>query len=116
VSRIRKKPTDVDVEKVTTSDNGKGILIGEIKILINDSKDYNLHTLLGQYNFYTFFVEQKEKDRKLFLALSDEMFIQFFKDLNLDEICPFFNVEFIIFDTSKIEIVSWIKKTNNLTD
>ncbi len=112
IPRINKKPYEVDLgaEKFLAATKGADKIAVEIKSFINSSMTYDFHTAFGQYNVYRFFMEQKEKDRKLFLAIPEEVYNTFFTDLDIEAICAHFNVEIVVFDALKIEIVSWIRR------
>jgi XisH protein len=112
IPRINKKPYEVDLgaEKFIAASKGAEKIAVEIKSFINSSMTYDFHTAFGQYNVYRFFMEQKEADRKLFLAIPEEAYNNFFTDLDIEAICIHFNVEIIVFDVTKIEIATWIKR------
>jgi hypothetical protein len=55
-------------------------------------------------------MEHQESDRKLFLAVPEEAYNNFFTDSDIESICIHFKVEIIVFNINKIEIVSWIKR------
>lgn len=112
IPRINKKPYEVDLgaEKFLAAIKGADKIAVEIKSFINSSMTYDFHTAFGQYNVYRFFMEKKEIDRKLFLAIPEEVYNTFFTDLDIEAICIHFNVEIVVFDATKIEIVSWIRR------
>lgn len=73
---------------------------------------YDFHEAFGQYNVYSFFMGRQEhqKDRLLYLAVPEEVYNTFFTDDDTEAICEHYKVKIIIFDATKIEIVSWIKR------
>ena len=112
IPRNNKKPYEVDLggEKFIAAERGVEKIAVEVKSFIGTSMTYDFHAAFGQYNVYRFFMNDKDSIRKLFLAIPEEVYNTFFLDTDIEAICSHFNVEIIIFDSSKIEIVSWIKR------
>ena len=105
---------DLGAEKLFAAEreeeSGLKQIVVEVKSFIGTSMTYDFHAAFGQYNVYRFFMNDKDSIRKLFLAIPEEVYNTFFIDVDIEAICSHFNVEIIIFDSSKIEIVSWIKR------
>ena len=112
IPRTNKKPYEMDLgaEKFIAAEKGIDKIAVEIKSFINSSMTYDFHSAFGQYNVYRYFMVKKENNRKLFLAIPEEVYNTFFTDVDIEDICLHFNVELVIFDVIKIEIVSWIKR------
>lgn len=112
INRLNKKAFEVDLggEKIIGAERGVEKIAVEIKSFLGTSLTYDFHAAFGQYSVYRFFMSDKDAERNLFLAVTEEVFDAFFSDIEIEKICAHFNVEIIIFDTSKIEIVKWIKR------
>jgi XisH protein len=112
LARNSRKPYEVDLgaEKFIAAERGLEKIAVEVKSFIGTSMTYDFHAAFGQYNVYRFFMDNKEKERVLYLAIPEEVYNTFFSDVDIESICAHFNVKILIFDASKIEIVSWIKR------
>jgi uncharacterized 2Fe-2S/4Fe-4S cluster protein (DUF4445 family) len=112
IPRVSKKPYEVDLgaEKFIAAERGMEKIAVEVKSFINTSITYDFHLAFGQYNVYRFFMVKKEQDRKLFLAIPEEVYNSFFVDMDVTDICTHFNIEIVVFDALKIEIVLWIRR------
>lgn len=112
IPRSNRKPYEVDLgaEKFLAAERGSERIAVEIKSFIGTSMTYDFHAAFGQYNVYRFFMGEKDGDRKLFLALPEEVYNTFFLEPDIQAICDHFNVNILIFDSTQTEIVSWIKR------
>jgi len=112
IPRSNKKPYEVDLgeEKFIAAERDIEKIAVEVKSFIGQSMTYDFHSAFGQYSVYRFFMSDKDSNRKLFLAVTDEVYNIFFLDVDIAAICLHFNVEIIIFNSSKIEITEWIKR------
>jgi hypothetical protein len=64
---------------------------------------------LGQYILYRDILELGNKDYKIYLAVRDTVFDIFFKRKSIQSVVKRNQMEFIIFNNEREEIVSWIK-------
>jgi XisH protein len=112
LKRTTRKPYEVDLaaEKVITAERGVEKIAVEIKSFLGSSLTYDFHNAFGQYNIYRFFMQTNDPNRKLFLAITDEAFHNFFSDEDVQAICDYFKVNLFIFNSTQKEIISWLEK------
>jgi len=71
---------------------------------------YDFHAAFGQYGVYRFFMDEKDATRKLFLAITEEVYSTFFLDPDIQSICEHFQVNIIVFNSNQSQIVSWMRR------
>ncbi|MEY4937450.1 MAG: hypothetical protein RIS64_3809 [Bacteroidota bacterium] len=112
IKRTSRKPYEVDLaaERIITAEKGSERIAVEIKSFLSSSLTYDFHNAFGQYSIYRFFMQTKDPNRKLFLAITNEAFDNFFVDEDVQAICDYFKVNLFIFNATKKEIISWLEK------
>jgi hypothetical protein len=108
----KSKPYEIDLgaEKILIAERGVEHIAVEIKSFLGSSVTYDFHAAFGQYGIYRYFLEIKDPDRKLYLAITDEIYQSFFKDTDIENLCIHFNVNLIIFDAEHNNIIQWIER------
>jgi hypothetical protein len=66
------------------------------------------HDALGQFIVYKIALAEKESERKLFLAIPQDVYEDFFDDPFIKKVISMNEVKLIIFDHQKEEINAWI--------
>ncbi|MCU0238561.1 MAG: hypothetical protein MUC29_03895 [Pyrinomonadaceae bacterium] len=98
---------DIGAEQVLAAEKDNQKIAVEIKSFLGKSLIDDAQDALGQLLMYKSMLEKKEPDRKLFLAITNEVFENNF----FDELTALFTVELgvnlIIFDDEKEEIIKW---------
>jgi hypothetical protein len=98
---------DLGAEQVLAAEKDNQKIAVEIKSFLGKSLIDDAQDALGQLLMYKSMLEKKEPDRKLFLAITNEVFENNF----FDELTALFTVELgvnlIIFDDEKEEIIKW---------
>lgn len=76
IPRTNNKPYEVDLgaERFIAASKEQEFIAVEIKSFIGSSMTYDFHTAFGQYSIYRFFIGEREAFRKLFLAVSEEVY------------------------------------------
>lgn len=112
IPRKNRKAYEVDlgVEKFLAAERGTERIAIEIKSFLRSSMAYDFHAAFGQYGIYRFFMTEKDPERKLFLAITEEVFLSFFSDEEVKAICQHFQVSLIVFDSTLNKIVQWLPK------
>ncbi len=77
---------------------------------MGSSVTYDFHAAFGQYGIYRYFLETKYPNRKLFLAITEEIYESFFVNADIENLCEHFNINLIIFDSDHKNIVKWIER------
>jgi XisH protein len=108
----KSKPYEIDLgaEKILIAERGVEHIAVEIKSFLGSSVTYDFHAAFGQYGIYRYFLETKDPDRKLFLAVTEEVYESFFKDIDIENLCIHFNINLIIFDSEHKNIIQWIER------
>jgi len=80
-----------------------------VKSFLSDSPIYEYHTALGQMINYQIGINKTEKDRMLFLAMSDEAFELLSKKVLFKESVRINKLKIILFNIESKTLVSWKK-------
>jgi XisH protein len=106
------KPYEIDLgaEKILIAERGIEHIAVEVKSFLGSSVTYDFHAAFGQYGIYRYFLETKDPVRKLFLAVTEEIYESFFVDIDIENLCEHFNINLIIFDSDHKNIVKWIER------
>jgi hypothetical protein len=83
-------------------------IVVEVKSFVGLSKLQDLKEALGQYDIYFYLLETTEPDRKLYVAVSDEVYRFFFNQKAIQLIISKHKLPLIVVDLEKEEIVTWI--------
>ena len=112
IPRTNNKPYEVDLgaERFIAASKEQEFIAVEIKSFIGSSMTYDFHTAFGQYGIYRFFIGEREAFRKLFLAVSEEVYNTLFLDPDIFLLCETFKINVLIFNIDKEEISTWIKR------
>ncbi len=105
----RKLGIDLGAEKIIAAVKESQKIAVEIKSFLNDSFLYDFHEALGQYLVYQPFLERKEPNRILFLAVSLLVYEEYFMDEDIQFLCEQYNLKVVVFDQLKEQIVLWKK-------
>lgn len=100
---------DLGAEKLIAAEKeGRKIAI-EIKSFLSPSPVNDLENALGQYILYRDALKRSQPDRILYLAISDEVYLDFFQEEIAQMVVENHQVKLIIFDAKKAEVVKWIE-------
>lgn len=100
---------DLGAEKLiaATKDNIK--ILVEIKSFLKQSKAYEMHGALGQFNTYLVGLKDQEPDRELFLAIPGSIYREFFQKAFIQKLIEYYQVSLLVFDPNKKVIEQWIR-------
>ena len=79
-----------------------------IKSFIGTSKIQDLKEALGQYDIYRYLLEETAPDRKLYVAVSSDIYKTFFQQDTIQLILRKHQLPLIIVDLEAEEIKQWI--------
>ncbi len=100
---------DLGGEKIFAAERGKQKIAVEIKSFVSVSEVKDLENALGQYFLYLIVLREKEPMRKLYLAVTEEIFLDFFHEKDLGGlVISGYNLSIIVFNPMTEEIVKWI--------
>ena len=81
----------------------------EVKSFLNLSYLYDFYGALGQFRFYLHALEKEEPDRELYLAVSTDVFEEFFEETFIREVIELESLKIITFSVEHKKIIKWIK-------
>lgn len=100
---------DLGAEKLIAAEKeGRKIAI-EIKSFLSPSPVNDLENALGQYILYRDALKRSQPERILYLAISDEVYLDFFQEEIAQMVVENQHLKLIIFDANKAEVVKWIE-------
>lgn len=80
----------------------------EVKSFIKPSPVQDMHEAIGKHEMYLLALEFHEADRKLFIAIPERAYDDFFQRPFIQALIKRKKVNLIIFNIDKREIVKWI--------
>lgn len=92
---------------ISASREGQQIVI-EIKTFLSLSPMRDFETALGQYIIYLALLSIDHPDYKLYLAISQKTYEDFFQKIAIKFILERYQVSLLIIDVNKEEIAEWI--------
>ena len=100
---------DLGAEKLLAAEKeGRKIAI-EIKTFSSPSPVNDLENALGQYILYRDALKRTQPERILYLAISNEVYLDFFQEEIAQMVVENQHLKLIIFDANKAEVVKWIE-------
>lgn len=80
----------------------------EVKSFIGVSVVSEFHTALGQFLNYRSALRKKEPERILYLAVSFDVYDDFFRSSFIQEVIAEHQLRMLVFDSQREEVVLWI--------
>ena len=80
----------------------------EIKSFISPSKLQDLKEALGQYDIYLYLLEEVEPDRKLYVAVSEKAYANFFTQDAIQLVVSKHRLPLIVVNLEREEVTRWI--------
>jgi len=96
-------------EKLITATKENKEIAVEIKSFINPSLVKDLENAIGQYILYYSLMLKKYPKRSLYLAIREEIFLDFFSEDIVTIVLELNPIKLMVFDSEKEEIVQWIE-------
>ncbi len=98
---------DLAADKIIAAERAEQKIVVEVKSFAQASQIHELQTALGQYEIYRGFIEVIEPERKIYLAISEDVFEQFFSRSAIQFIVKRFQVSLLVVDVDKEEVIKW---------
>lgn len=98
---------DLGAEKVIAAEKDHQKIAVEIKSFLGASSLYEFHLAMGQYTNYRYALEAQEAERILYLAIPSNIHSNFFKRPFIQSVIERSQVNLIVYDTGKEEIILW---------
>jgi XisH protein len=99
---------DLGAEKLFGAEKGEQKIAVEIKSFLDPSPINDLEKALGQYKLYSQILEDIEPNRLLYLAVGNIVFEDFFSEPICQLVIRKNNLNIIVFEPNKQEIIQWI--------
>jgi hypothetical protein len=100
---------DLGAERVIAAERGKELIAVEIKSFVGPSDVKDLRDALGQYVLYELVIEQSEPERNLYLAVTQTVYEDVFKEPLGGILLDNKRLKLVVFDPGEEEIVEWIQ-------
>lgn len=99
---------DLAAEKLILAQKKRQKIAVEVKSFINPSLVKDLENALGQYILYDSLLKKQQSNRLLYLAIREEIYLDFFAEEIVQTVLDFQTINLLIFNAQKEEIVKWI--------
>ncbi len=99
---------DLGAEKLLGAQKSEQKIAVEIKVFNSVSQITELQKAIGQYNMYRSILRRISPDRKLYLAISEEVYQDFFQKPAIQDIVSDQTIYLIIFDPEREVIIQWL--------
>lgn len=100
---------DLGAEKLIAATKANEKIAVEVKSFLRQSKVYEMHNALGQFNTYDFALKSQDPGRTLYLAIPENIYLGFFQTNFIRSLVKYYTMNLIIFDPDEKNIVKWIK-------
>jgi hypothetical protein len=99
---------DLAAERILVAEKAGQKIAVEVKSFIGVSVVSEFHTALGQFLNYRSALRKKEPERILYLAVSFDVYDDFFRSSFIQEVIAEHQLRMLVFDSQKEEVVLWI--------
>lgn len=99
---------DLGAEKLLAAKKKDEKIVIEIKVFNSPSLITELEKTLGQYNIYLSLLKRVNPERKLYLAIAEDVYEDFFQKPAIRDILSDYVLNYLIFNPDKEVIVRWI--------
>ncbi|GFE67847.1 hypothetical protein CFPU101_04570 [Chroococcus sp. FPU101] len=99
---------DLGAERLFTATKEQQKIVVEIKVFNSSSFITELEKAVGQYSIYRTFIQRIHPDRKIYLAIANDIYLDFFQRPTIQEIILDHKINLLVFDQNLEEIIQWI--------
>lgn len=99
---------DLAAERLLAGERGEEKIVVESKSFVGRSPIHDLEVALGQYALYLSFLEVTDPERKLYLAVPDDVYDDLFSQKAVQLIVRRHQLSLIVVNVKGEEIVTWI--------
>lgn len=99
---------DLGAEKLITAEKDNKKIAVEVKSFIGLSAIFEFHLAIGQFLNYKVVLTQKDPQRILYLAISQDIYEGFFLDSFIQTVLQTYEIKLLVFDAKREEILLWI--------
>ncbi|MDB9307563.1 XisH family protein [Aphanizomenon sp. CS-733/32] len=98
---------DLGAEKLIGAEKDNQKIAVEVKSFLGLSAISEFHTAIGQFLNYRIALGQQDPERVLYLAISQDIYQEFFTDSFIQTVLQTYEIKLLVFDINKEEIVLW---------
>ncbi|MEI6442176.1 MAG: XisH family protein [Nostocales cyanobacterium ELA583] len=98
---------DLGAEKLIGAEKDNHKIAVEVKSFLGLSAISEFHTAIGQFLNYRIALGQQDPERVLYLAISQDIYQEFFTDSFIQTVLQTYEIKLLVFDMKKEEIVLW---------
>jgi hypothetical protein len=98
---------DLGAEKLITAEKDNQKIAVEVKSFIGLSAISEFHLAIGQFLNYKVVLTQKDPQRILYLAISQDIYEEFFLDSFIQTVLKTYEIKLLVFDVKREEILLW---------
>ncbi|CAN5350817.1 hypothetical protein BH20ACI1_BH20ACI1_27620 [soil metagenome] len=99
---------DIGAEKIFAAEKEGRKIAVEVKSFLSVAKMTEFYGAIGQYDVYKLFLGQAKPEIKVFLAVSEKVYKDFFLRKAVDFVVEMKKISIIVVDVEKEVIVQWI--------
>ena len=99
---------DLGAESLIAAERASELIAVEIKSFLSKSALFDFHLALGQFLNYRFALEQTQPKRKLFLAIPEDAYFDFFQRPFVQKILTHHSVALIVYNAQSEVILLWL--------
>jgi XisH protein len=99
---------DMAAERAIAAQRDSERIAVEVKSFLGPSPFHDLELALGQYELYRMFLEQLEPDRKVYLAVSRQIWLDFFQRESVQVVLDKSALMLVIVNVETEEVSQWI--------
>jgi hypothetical protein len=99
---------DLAADRVVAADREDERIAVEIKSFLEQSTVYSFHGAVGQFMSYRTMIQEKDPDRRLYLAVPLDTYKSFFQQPFTRAVIQQNRIPLIVYNAVKEEIVLWI--------
>ena len=107
IERLTQFYIDLGAEKLIAAQRENQKIAVEVKSFLGSSTLSEFHIALGQCMNYRYALEDSEPDRKLYLAVPNNLYADFFAVPFIESVLERSQINLIVYDAMKEEIVKW---------
>lgn len=100
---------DFGAEKIIAAEKETEKIAIEVKSFLSPSVPHEFHKAIGQYLNYLVLLEIAEPNRKLYLAIPEEVYQDFFVKMSTKLILERFHVHLLVFEPIQNQLILWLE-------
>ena len=101
---------DMAAERAIAAQRDSERIAVEVKSFLSPSPFHDLEQALGQYALYSLLLRRLEPDRKVYLAISEYVWLDFFQRPSVKVVLEDTALKVIVVDLEREEVKQWIGK------